>query len=65
MLFNNNILNIKFIEECIDTRFVNYCFNSFYCKKLLNTYKSNTTKVCAIYQRDLFRLIIPLFPLTE
>jgi len=60
-LFNNNILRLRF--KNILPLFLNAFFHTTQGKKLLNSKKKGTTSVWAIYQRDLFKIKIPLPPL--
>ncbi|WP_416148019.1 restriction endonuclease subunit S [Salipaludibacillus sp. HK11] len=64
VLFNNNILRIRF-HHGINSRLINYYFNSFTGKAMLNTLKSSTTNVAAIYAKNLNKMIIPIPPQEE
>ncbi len=61
VLFNNNIMRIRFIEG-IDARFVLLAFSSKTVAEKLNEMKSGTTNVSAIYYKDLKSLTIPVPP---
>jgi type I restriction enzyme S subunit len=60
VLFNNNILRIRFTND-INSFFINYSFSSSLGKNQLTTMKSGTTNVSAIYFKNLknFRILIP------
>ncbi|SNS86913.1 type I restriction enzyme, S subunit [Bacillus sp. OK838] len=64
LLFNNNILRIRFINE-INPYYVKYYLNSPSGKKTLNDIKSATTNVAAIYAKGLYSVTIPVPPLEE
>ena len=64
MLFNNNILRIVF-GDGVDSDFANLWFCSSFGRGLLDTRKSSTTNVAAIYQGKLMTLPFPLPPLAE
>jgi len=57
-LFNNNILRLRF--KNILPLFLNAFFHTTQGKRLLNSKKKGTTSVWAIYQKDLFKIKIPL-----
>ncbi|MEO7988647.1 MAG: restriction endonuclease subunit S [Chryseolinea sp.] len=61
ILYNNNILRVKFFQVLPD--FIDVWFRSQSGKKLLEKIKSNTTNVCAIYQGKLFDILCILPPL--
>lgn len=63
VLYNNNLLRIKF--HSIDSRIVSYWLRSPFGQTQLNSIKSSTTSVAAIYQRDLMEVEIPFPPLSE
>jgi len=63
-LFNNNIMRIRFTENIIPY-FVLWAFHSDEVKQQLEAFKSNTTSVCAIYDRQLSAVRIPLPELSE
>lgn len=63
ILYNNNLLKIKF--NSIDARIVFYWLNSPLGKEKLNSIKSSTTSVAAIYQRDLLKIKVPFPPFAE
>lgn len=60
VLFNNNIMRIRFVEE-ISPNFAAYLFHSPKVKKQLENMKSGTTNVSAIYYKSLknIRLAFP------
>ena len=64
ILFNNNILRVKFTES-VDSRYVNYFLTSSKSKNALEKIKTGTTNVAAIYYKDLknFKILLP--PLEE
>ena len=64
VLFNNNILRVKFISA-VNAKYVNYFLTSASGKKQLNRVKSGTTNVAAIYYKDLQNIEILLPPLAE
>ena len=64
ILFNNNILKIKFYEK-IDPQYINLYFNSPLGRSEIVKFISNTTNVAAIYQRQIITLPIPLPPIAE
>lgn len=64
VLFNNNILRVKFISA-VNAKYVNYFLTSAIGKKQLNRVKSGTTNVAAIYYKDLQNIEILLPPLAE
>ncbi|GFD67770.1 restriction endonuclease subunit S [Alteromonas sp. KUL106] len=63
ILFNNNLLKVKFIE--VEPRIVAHWLNSPVGKRNLRNITSATTSVAAIYQKQLFGLKLPLCPLSE
>ncbi len=63
-LYNNNILRLRF-KESVSPFFINYSFLTNSQKKQLETMKSWTTNVSAIYYKDLKDLEIPLPPLDK
>lgn len=64
MLYNNNIMRIRFID-IVDSVFVSYIFLEDFVKNQLDKIKSGTTNVWAIYYRDLKNIQIPIPPLPE
>lgn len=60
ILYNNNILRVKFIEG-LSPDFLDYWFRSPLGNTQLEKLKSNTTNVCAIYQGKLlsFPCVVP------
>jgi type I restriction enzyme S subunit len=64
VLFNNNILKVRFAEG-VDPYFVNLWFISPSGRAALDTLKSSTTNVAAIYQGKLNSFKIPLPPIQE
>jgi type I restriction enzyme S subunit len=64
LLYNNNILRVKFTAEVIP-EFVDFWFRSGLGRSELERLKSNTTNVCAIYQGKLYGFPCPLPPLAE
>ena len=58
-LFNNNILRIKFKSE-ISPKFINFFLSSTNGKKQLESMKTGTTSVAAIYYKNLVATQIPL-----
>ena len=61
-LFNNNIMRVRFVNG-IDARFVLLAFSSKLVKDALNSMKSGTTNVSAIYYKNLKNLVIPIPPI--
>ncbi len=65
-LYNSNLLKIVFNNSKVhSTKFMNYVFNSDLVIKKLRGLATGSTSVAAIYNKDLFKLNIPLPPLTE
>ncbi|WP_453992360.1 restriction endonuclease subunit S [Bacillus nitroreducens] len=64
ILFNNNILRVRFVKG-INPQFINYYFNSFTGKRMLNALKSATTNVAAIYAKNLNQMFVPIPPIAE
>ena len=64
VLFNNNIMRVRFIED-INPFFISYYFNSSDGKNKLNNCKKNTTNVAAIYAKNLNTIILPVPTLDE
>ncbi|MZP28708.1 hypothetical protein GTO91_03110 [Heliobacterium undosum] len=61
-VYNNNIMRVRFHEKiCSD--FINWMFLSKGIKKQIDAFKSNTTSVCAIYDRQLVNLDIRCPPI--
>ena len=63
-VFNNNIMRLRFSENLYPT-FLGLCFQSSIIKNQLEQYKANTTNICAIYDRQVREINIPLPPLGE
>ncbi len=63
ILFNNNLLKINFFE--VEPRIVAYWLNSPTGKRDLREITSATTSVAAIYQKQLFGLVLAIPPLAE
>ncbi|KHD25444.1 hypothetical protein NM09_06880 [Vibrio caribbeanicus] len=63
ILFNNNLLKIKFLIILPDI--IAYWFNSVLGKKQLSEITSATTSVAAIYQKVLMTRRVPIPPLAE
>ncbi|WP_185148875.1 N-6 DNA methylase [Empedobacter brevis] len=63
MLFNNNIMRIKF-KKHVNPDFINYQFQSSFIQSELNKIKSGTTSVVAIYYKSLanLKLVCPPKP---
>lgn len=59
MLFNNNIMRVRF-KENIYSVFVSYYLNSLDGKLALDRVKKNTTNIAAIYAKDLNKIAIPI-----
>ena len=64
IVFNNNILRTRFNHNT-NPQFVNYQFKSEFIQKQLESIKSGTTNVCAIYYKNLKDITIILPPLPE
>jgi type I restriction enzyme S subunit len=64
VLYNNNIMRIRFIKT-INPTFINYSFCSKEVIKRLDKLKSGTTNVSAIYYKDLKNLELHIPPLEE
>ncbi|MDP2684358.1 MAG: restriction endonuclease subunit S [bacterium] len=64
ILFNNNIMRIRFTKNII-SHFINYAFSARIIINKIKHFKSGTTNVSAIYYKDLRNLIIPIPSLTE
>ena len=64
MLYNNNIMRIRFVDT-INSVFVAYSFLADYTKDQLEKIKSGTTNVWAIYYRDLSKIILSYPSVTE
>lgn len=64
ILFNNNLLNIRFSDGVLAEIVANW-FRSSLGRRDLELATSATTSVAAIYQKSLFKLEIPLPPLAE
>jgi type I restriction enzyme S subunit len=63
-LFNNNILQVRFVDE-VDPQFVVYWLGSSPGRALLERRKSATTNVAAIYQGQLMTVPVPIPTLSE
>lgn len=61
-LFNNNVMRIRFTAEA-DPEFVAAAFKTEFVQRELNSRKSGTTNVFAVYYKDLRSLPLPLPPL--
>jgi len=59
LLFNNNILRVRFRDDVLP-RYVNYAFQHPFVQRELDLRKSKTTNVCAVYYKSLQTLPIPL-----
>lgn len=64
VIFNNNILRTRFNQNT-NPQFINYQFKSEFIQKQLESIKSGTTNVCAIYYKNLKDITIVLPPLPE
>lgn len=64
VLYNNNIMRIRFVKN-INPFFINYLFSTDDIIKKLDTLKSGTTNVSAIYYKDLKNLELSFPPLHE
>ena len=64
ILFNNNILKVRFGEGVL-SEYITYYFISSQGRSLLSRLSTSTTNVAAIYQRQLEVIPIPLPPLAE
>ena len=64
MLFNNNIMRIRFVDT-INPIFIAYSFLADYTKNQLEKIKSGTTNVWAIYYRDLSKILLTFPPLSQ
>ncbi|EFI4020285.1 TPA: restriction endonuclease subunit S [Escherichia coli] len=63
-VYNNNILRVR-LKENYNSVFLDYWFHSFYGVSILNSIKSATTNVAAIYQKELLSKSVPFPPLPE
>lgn len=64
--YNSNLMNLKFKTSLISSNFfVNYILNTKNMIFLLKNIAIGTTSVAAIYNRDLYKLSIPVPPLPE
>lgn len=61
MVFNNNIMRVRF-KESIDSKYINYQFYTSYLKSQLNSIKSGTTNVAAIYYKSLKNINLLIHP---
>ena len=59
LLFNNNILRLRFCDK-VEPVFVALVLNTDYYKKELIRFVNATTSVAAIYQKNLYSIKIPL-----
>ncbi|WP_100373010.1 restriction endonuclease subunit S [Bacillus sp. FJAT-45037] len=64
VLFNNNILRVRFLKH-FTPEIINYYFISPHGKKSLSDVKSGTTSVAAIYAKNLNTVPIPIPPIHE
>ena len=64
ILYNNNIMRIRFIKA-INPHFINYSFKTKEIIKKLDSLKSGTTNVSAIYYKDLKNLKLLIPPLNQ
>ena len=65
-LYNSNLLKIDFNKSKVhSTKFMNYVFNSDLVIKKLRGLATGSTSVAAIYNKDLFKLKVPLPPVRE
>ncbi|MBS6508639.1 MAG: restriction endonuclease subunit S [Paraclostridium bifermentans] len=64
MLYNNNIMRIRF-NEIINPKIVSLYLNSAMGQAKLDEIKRVTTNVAAIYAKDLNKIAIPIPPLAE
>jgi len=64
VLYNNNILRCKFLKGVLP-ELVDLWLRSITGGALLESIKSNTTNVCAIYQGNLFDVLCPVIPSGE
>jgi type I restriction enzyme S subunit len=64
VLFNNNIMRIRF-KNGINAHFVLLAFSSKSVSDELNSLKSGTTNVSAIYYKDLKSLMVPIPPIQD
>lgn len=60
-VYNNNILRVR-LKENYNSVFLDYWFHSFYGVSMLNSIKSATTNVAAIYQKELLSKSVPFPP---
>ncbi len=61
-LFNNNIFKIKFKENA-NSDFINIYLNSITGKNTIRSLVSGTTSVAALYQKEFFKIKVPLPPI--
>lgn len=61
-VFNNNIMRVRFNPD-INSFFILMAFHSDQVAEQMESLKSNTTSVCAIYDRQFVELQIPVPPL--
>lgn len=64
VVFNNNIMRLR-VKEGFDNFFIGYQLISPFIRKQMEKHKKATTSVCALYQRDLFPLILKIPHLSE
>ena len=64
MLFNNNIMRVRF-HEGINPQIVSSYLNSPMGQRKLDEIKRVTTNIAAIYAKDLNKILIPIPPLAE
>ena len=63
-VFNNNIMRMRFNPD-IDSAFICYQINGPEFRKIMTRGKKATTNICALYQKDIFPMLIGLAPLHE
>lgn len=64
--YNSNLLRMEFKKNIIASNFyMNYIFNNQNSIKQLKGFAIGTTSVAAIYNRDLYKMLIPIPPLQE
>jgi len=64
IIYNNNILKVKFFGNIIP-KYINYYFISSAGQAILRNFVSSTTNVAAIYQKQLITIACPLPPIAE
>lgn len=63
-VYDNNLLRIHF-EDCVDSKFMGYLFNSDFFTPSLKRIVAGTTSVAAIYWKDLSKLALVIPPFSE